>query len=133
MLIIFEFTFGSGINMDIDAGNKLTFTDLDFAGIFQPFVPGVDFFLPPDPDTFKVNWVVDGANANEKLVSFQWPHYLTTADDSTGTMTGFNARWIIESTATLVPLPAAVWLFGSGLAGVAGIAIRRRDKHAKSS
>ena len=27
-----------------------------------------------------------------------------------------------------VPLPAAVWLFGSGLLGLVGVARRRRDK-----
>ncbi len=39
---------------------------------------------------------------------------------STGNMTSYNM------TVSTVPLPAAVWLFGSGLLGLAGIARRRK-------
>ena len=119
------FTFGSGVNADIDGANNLTFSSLDWGGNFQAGT-GTDFFLPPDAGTLNVNWVVDTANANEKLVSFQWSHLITTAEDPSGNFVGFDARWIVEGTATVVPVPAAVWLFGSGILGLAGIARRRR-------
>jgi len=41
-----------------------------------------------------------------------------------GPFPGFNAAFI--GTATPVPVPAAVWLFGSGLIGLAGVARRRK-------
>ena len=41
-----------------------------------------------------------------------------------GPFPGFNAAFI--GTATTVPVPAAVWLFGSGLVGLAGVARRRK-------
>ena len=41
------------------------------------------------------------------------------------TITG-NATVSLGGTATLVPVPAALWLLGSGLLGLAGIARRRR-------
>ena len=121
------FTFGSGVNADITA-NNMTFGSLDFGGAFQSALGTTDFFLPPDTGTLFVNWVEDGASATEKLVSFQWSHLITTAEDSSGNFTGFNARWIVEGTATVVPVPAAVWLFGSGVIGLAGIARRRKSK-----
>ena len=64
---------------------------------------------------------------------------VTTYDAATGTYTatwsavvvggGFNnnvGTWTIEGTVSAVPVPAAVWLFGSGLVGLAGIARRRK-------
>ena len=92
------YTFGSNANGDITA-NTLTISTLDFGGNYTavPF----DFNLPPDPGTLQVNWVVDGPTPAEKLVSFQWSHLITTADDPSGTYVGFEARWIIEGTATL--------------------------------
>jgi len=121
------FTFGSGINADIDDANNLTFSSLDFGLNFTAPALSGDLFLPPDPGTLKVNWVVNGANANEKLASFQWLHLITTADDPPGAgFPGITMQWIIEGTATVVPVPAAAWLFGSGLLGLIGIARRKK-------
>ncbi len=47
------------------------------------------------------------------------------ADMSGGTMQG---TYPITQTVSAVPVPAAVWLFGSGLIGIAGVA--RRHRHA---
>ena len=42
-------------------------------------------------------------------------------------MEDWTATTSFTSSATLVPVPAAVWLFGSGLLGLVGIARRRRS------
>jgi hypothetical protein len=39
-----------------------------------------------------------------------------------------NASVLLSGTATLVPVPAALWLLGSGLLGLAGIARRHKTK-----
>jgi len=52
-----------------------------------------------------------------------------------GPFSGFNANFDMTSvtmtnytpTPSAVPVPAAVWLFGSGLVGLAGIARRRKQ------
>ena len=48
---------------------------------------------------------------------------LTSLD---GFLTGFTASGTGEVQGTVVPVPAAVWLFGSGLLGLAGIARRKK-------
>lgn len=42
-----------------------------------------------------------------------------------GPKAGFIARIELSGTASPVPLPAAVWLFGSGLLGLIGIARKK--------
>ena len=44
--------------------------------------------------------------------------------DATGGGAGYNANF--NFTAPAVPVPAAVWLFGSGLLGLVGVARRRK-------
>ena len=44
----------------------------------------------------------------------------------TGSFTGVPYSLHLEGTISAVPVPAAVWLFGSGLVGLAGIARRRK-------
>lgn len=40
---------------------------------------------------------------------------------------GFNFNFNLQGTMTVVPVPAAVWLFGSGLLGLMGIAKRKKN------
>lgn len=48
--------------------------------------------------------------------------------DGTYTDSGFSDAAILPSTlATVVPVPAAVWLFGSGLTGLIGVARRKKS------
>ena len=43
-----------------------------------------------------------------------------------GAFVGFNANFNFTTPSAVVPVPAAVWLFGSGLLGLVGIARRRK-------
>ena len=58
-------------------------------------------------------------------------HTITTAEDPGGAgFSGWTAQWNLHGTVTphpsAIPVPAAVWLFGSGLMGLVGVARRRR-------
>jgi hypothetical protein len=43
-----------------------------------------------------------------------------------GVFEGFNFNFNLHGNMTVVPVPAAVWLFGSGLLGLAGVARRKK-------
>jgi len=120
------FTFGAGAVGDITAG-AMTIANLDFGG---NYAGAANFLLPPDAGTLRINWVQPGADADHWKINFQWSHMITSAEDSTGNFVGFNARWVLEGTAstasTVIPVPAAVWLLGSGLIGLVGVARRRK-------
>jgi hypothetical protein len=115
------FTAGPSV-MDI-TGGALTVTSLPWGG---NFAGATDFYLSPDAGTLTVYFLNDigGGNYNYKM---GWSHLITDAEDPSGQFAGFNARWIIEGVmTTAVPVPAAVWLLGSGLIGLVGVARRRK-------
>ena len=111
--VVVSFGSGSGNTMTIDLnGTLLTATDDDrYGGGSKPSLTFntmnlVDFDYLKDTTTPKFN---------SNVMSFD--------NLSVGTLFG---DW--EGTVTLqaVPIPAAVWLFGSGLLGLAGIARRKK-------
>ena len=58
-------------------------------------------------------------------------NYAATVSGATGAATGFNGvKYFLHLTGIVgpfpVPLPAAMWLFGSGLLGLTGIAFRKK-------
>ena len=55
---------------------------------------------------------------------------LDTTFDGNFNATGGNAFKTTGKAVTTIPLPAAVWLFGSGLVGLIGVATRRRNAQA---
>jgi hypothetical protein len=133
------FTFGTDFNADVTAG-ALSISTLNFGGNFGG---GTSFNLPPDAGTLQILWTTATANADDFDVAFRWTHNITSAEDPSLKFTAFTAQWILEGCASTVgntgaacgaappiPVPAAVWLFGSGLLGLVGVARRRKSTKA---
>jgi hypothetical protein len=119
------YTYGNGFNADITDG-ALTISTLDFGGTYWGGGSPTNFNLALDPATLHINWVIPVANTSDYLVSFQWEHTIDSVDDPSGVYAGLKADWLIEGVAhTAVPVPAAVWLFGSGLVGLFGVGYRK--------
>jgi hypothetical protein len=132
------------IEADISLVNgvpQLTISSLPFVGFFTG--TGTVFALQPQSEapsdceysstnTFEPltsHWVnqIDATHFNYKI---GWSHCITAAEDESGSFIGFHAHWRLEGIATIeppapVPVPAAVWLLGSGLLGLAGLARRK--------
>ncbi len=53
--------------------------------------------------------------------------FCTTADCSTGSIGGSDAVYFASGSLTTVPIPAGVWLFGSGLLGLVSVARRKTN------
>lgn len=85
----------------------------DCAGSTQPWFP------------LSVSWLnqIDATSFNYKI---GWSHCITREESAS--FGGIIANWRLEGVATVsaVPVPAAVWLFGSGLLGLVGVARRRK-------
>lgn len=58
--------------------------------------------------------------------SFAWYFYTNIGRQNYGTKEGRYFMWAVKSgDVSVVPVPAAVWLFGSGLIGLVGVARRK--------
>ena len=132
----------TGIDFVGDQGFALTSTG-DLAVAFLTPVAMTDFqFNPLNPNPLAL-WSVNGFTFNMTAVSINNQNSINLSLSGTGTVSGngfdstsgtweFTANATEDSTFTwssstvsAVPVPAAVWLFGSGLLGLVGVARRR--------
>ena len=107
---------------EIQAGGVLTFTALNFGG-----QSGVTTFItsPDDIVGGVSSTVTDLGGGNFGVVI----RYIGTLPDTTGAgFDGFQVNWRLEGVMSTVPVPAASWLFGSGLIGLLAGAARRSRK-----
>lgn len=133
--IVLPKTTGS-MSADITEGT-LSFSSLPFA-IFQPGPSvGTEVFLPPG------TFAVFGSSTNltpdfsfltvEDLTSLGNGQYgvvvswLHQGPSCMGCFDSVEARIRLEGVMTVVPIPAAVWLFGSGLIGLISIARKKKS------
>ena len=59
--------------------------------------------------------------------SFAWNFSFSSGDQARGIQAGTSAAWAVHpGDVSVVPVPAAVWLFGSGLIGLLGVARHQR-------
>ena len=112
---------GAGLSGDVD-GTNLTLDLSNFAIIWN----GGNVPQNPNP-----------ASATNPTITYdgttftaEWSSLI--AGSPGGAFDGKTGNWVMQGTVSTsaVPIPAAVWLFGSGVMGLAGVARRRRRKAA---
>ncbi len=113
--------------IDDVTGDLVSVDNLDFGGRFGGTAASPIFYLAPDAGTLVIE------NGGLGVNTLTWSHTITAAEDPSFQFVGFTASWKITGQYNCggtagcgaVPVPAAVWLFGSGLLGLVGVARRR--------
>jgi hypothetical protein len=104
-----------------------TFTDTDDVGNISTgspdlkLVDGVPVFLD-----FLMSEVPDPPDNNVIAINEPGVIYIDTWDPSGENLSQLGDGFATEVSVGVVPIPAAVWLFGSGLIGLIGIARRKK-------
>lgn len=120
---------GTGQGNSIIGDYDLSFTvDTDFVfsggGLIIDFAPRGSF-LSNDSTTFEQ--ILVNSNADDTSGFFVSRYsYASTAGNSLGDGSFATAQMANFQIETVVPVPAAVWLFGSGFLGLIGVAKRKR-------
>lgn len=107
---------------DDGAGN----VELDFSGWSYTWngIPDIPMGDGPDGGVASVTCALDCGNGDSYTLSYLARH---PAGDQSG-FGGVPYSLYLTGTISAVPAPAAVWLFGSGLVGLAGIVCRRKSR-----
>ena len=97
-----------------DTNGSMIFAGLSNTGPFSNLQPGSDGY-----------WSATEYAANTNSA---WLLYMTDGIQSYGHKATASYAWAVQSgDVSAVPVPAAVWLFGSGLVGLIGIARRKKS------
>jgi len=126
-------TVGAGSEFTISSGTQGWSADLDASSILIARVGGPGTISDPTPrriqfgDLFTAPVEITGftlttvgSNLSSSAITFD-AHSVTVNFASTSWAEGSSASIALET----VPIPAAVWLFGSGLIGLVGVARRK--------
>lgn len=101
-------------------GNLLD--SLSYEGELQPFTEGTTLAISDDAtDIFSLSRIPDGTDSNNNAFDFQ----TGCITPGTANIAGFGDCSVAPVNA--VPLPAAAWLFGSGILGLVGFARRKQS------
>ena len=113
---IFDFTSSTN-NMTISFGSTVYTDEMD---VFD----GANMFLTASGAFDGISYLSDSVNPEFESTGFVGGLYDVTGTDSAGYVDGtWDAGSYTQVAA--VPVPAAIWLFGSGLLGLAGIGRRK--------
>ena len=128
--------FGN-IKADI-TGTTLNFSALDFGGLFAA---NTQFNFPPDILSNCTTGVFTGTDCGTFGFGYHTDvtplgvgdfgvvvRFVGTINDPGGAFHNFQSNWRLEGVMSTVPVPAAAWLFGSGLAGLVAVARRKRRR-----
>ena len=93
---------------------------ISYEGPFSPYTEG-DYFTGIDNGTLilSIGRVIDGIDTNNNMTDFQ----LGCITPGSANIAGSGDCSV--SSVSAVPLPAAAWLFGSGIIGLVGLARRK--------
>lgn len=115
-----------GVIADI-TGSSLTFSALNFGSQVNG---GTQLFLPPDGGPGNNTSTVTSLGGGNFGVVV---NFASTVNEPGNSADGKVVNWRLEGvmTTSVVPVPAAAWLFGSGLLGLVGVARRKKGQLAK--
>jgi hypothetical protein len=107
-------TFDDHLVGDTGTLSSTLFGDFTLEDHYSAFF-GAAFVFGDNPDVSQGFGILSG---------WGWLDYCVAGGPCTPSSAGFTNDWIFE--ATVVPVPAAAWLFGSGLIGLTAVARRRK-------
>ncbi len=120
------------ISTSTDGVTNITpFDTVDASASNIPFLAGGNGHILPAPNQTTAGLVIDDSGNGTLPGLWDLAFFSPTFNNAAGALTlfGQTAGVFFEGTVSPVPVPAAAWLFGSALLGLAGVG-RRRAKAA---
>jgi len=100
--------------------NSILLDSLSYEGLLSPFTEGGSLTITDsNSETLSLARITDGIDSNNNALDFQ----LSCITPGTANLGGSGN---CSTNLSTVPVPAAVWLFGSGLIGLVGFARRNQ-------
>lgn len=116
------------ITTSTDGVNFVAFDTVDASQTNLPFLAGVDGHIAPMPTQTTAGFIVDDNGYGTLPGLWDLAFFGVGFNNAAGKLSLFgNASGIfMEGSIAPVPVPAAAWLFGSALVGLAGVGRRRK-------